>query len=290
MTPKQKKDLLTRLLVIGVIALLLVIAFDVRTSTISHRVQSVTREILAPVQKWSINTMTWWRDTFETIKSFQNIREENASLKEHNTLLIQAYSQLETVQAENERLRKDLEYKKQHPQYEIVIAKIIGWPLSGRAGNFILGLGKKDGIDVDMVAVTPTGILGKIVHVTDNTAELMLLTNSSSSIGARIMPAGYLCVINGQGAEESDLKLTFLAIEAEIEIGDPVFTSGLSDFYPEGLAIGTIKEIEMDPSGMHKTALVEPSVSFSTIFEVMVLSDIKEVEPIIPAKDEVSQP
>ena len=144
MTPKQKKDLLTRLLVIGVIALLLVIAFDVRTSTISHRVQSVTREILAPVQKWSINTMTWWRDTFETIKSFQNIREENASLKEHNTLLIQAYSQLETVQAENERLRKDLEYKKQHPQYEIVIAKIIGWPLSGLDGNFMLGFGKKD--------------------------------------------------------------------------------------------------------------------------------------------------
>lgn len=286
----QRKDLLSRLLIVGVILLLLIIAFDVRTSTISQRVQGVTREILAPIQKWSTDTMIWWRDAFETIRSFQLLKEENAELKEHNTLLLQAYSRLEAVEAENERLRSNLEYKKTNPQYEIIIAKIIGWPLAGRGGNFILGLGQKDGINQDMVAVTPLGVLGKIVNVTENTAELMLLTHELSFVGARVMPGGYLCVVNGQGAEISDLELTFLATEAEISVGDKVFTSGLSDFYPEGLSIGHIKEIQTETTGMHKTAIVEPTVSFSALFEVMVLADVKSVSNLTSTENAGSTP
>lgn len=275
----QKKDRFTQLLLVGVLCIVLVIAFDVRTSTISSTIQTITREIMAPLQDWSADVFSWWKDMFDTVQNFRTLKEENAALREHNTLLLQAYSRLETLESENRRLRDMIQYQEENLQYEITIAKIIGWPNTNWSSRYILNLGSASGIQVGMIAVSKQGVLGKIVNVTTNTAELMLLTDELTSVGARVLPGGYLGIASGQGANTSSLKLTLLPGTAEIQVGDKVVTSGLSDLYPAGLTIGIIGKIDPKGTGMHQTAYIEPSEEFTSLFEVMILSSVKISQP-----------
>ena len=275
----QKKDRFTQLLLVGVLCIVLAIAFDVRTSTISSTVQTITREIMAPLQDWSADMFSWWKEMFDTVQNFRTLKEENAALREHNTLLLQAYARLETLESENIRLRDMIQYQEENMQYEITIAKIIGWPNTNWSSRYVLNLGSASGIQVGMIAVSKQGVLGKIVNVTANTAELMLLTDELTSVGARVLPGGYLGIASGQGVNTSTLKLTLLPGTAEIQVGDKVVTSGLSDLYPAGLTIGKIGKIDPKGTGMHQTAYIEPSEEFTSLFEVMILSSVKISQP-----------
>ncbi|GEM_PF-2107529 len=284
--PNQKKDRFTQLLVVGVLLITLIVAFDLRTSSVSQSIQGITREVMAPMQKWSVDVFTWWKDMFDTIQNFRTLKDENVLLREHNTLLLQAYSRLEALEAENSRLRDMIQFKEENFQYEIAIAQIIGWPNSSWSSRYILGLGSNDGIAVGMVAVSSQGVLGKIVSVTENTSELMLITDELASVGARVLPGGYLSIVTGQGANVSTLKLSLLPGSAEVHIGDKIVTSGLSDLYPEGLTIGTIIKIDDQGTGMHQTAEVAPTVQFSSLYEVMILYNIQSAERATPSLQE----
>ena len=95
---------------------------------------------MAPLQDWSADVFSWWKDMFDTVQNFRTLKEENAALREHNTLLLQAYSRLETLESENRRLRDMIQYQEENLQYEITIAKIIGWPNTNWSSRYILNL------------------------------------------------------------------------------------------------------------------------------------------------------
>lgn len=140
-----------------------------------------------------------------------------------------------------------------------------------------------------MVSVSNQGVLGKIIHVTEHTSELMLLTDELAAVVARVLPGGYLSIVNGQGANASTLKLSLLPGTAEIKIGDKVVTSGLSDLYPEGLTIGFITKIDANKTGMYQTAEVEPTVRATSLYEVMILSNFQSAEqPVISIPEEAT--
>ncbi len=276
-----KKDRFTLGIIAGVILLCLMIAFDVRTSSISSTVQGLTRDVLAPMQNWSAEVFDWWRESIETLRALQTLKDENIELKEQNDLLLQAYSRMLTVEAENQRLQQMLDFKQTNLQYEIEIAKIIGWPVSNWSSRYVLGLGSKDGITKNMVAVSTSGLIGKIVQVTETTAELMLLTDELSSVGVRIQSSGCLGIVSGNGAQTPTLTMSFISSDAVVKEGDLVVTSGLSDIYPEGLVIGKVVRCEEEVSGMHQTAEIEMITDFYSLYEVMILRNVQSV-PTVP--------
>jgi rod shape-determining protein MreC len=58
-----------------------------------------------------------------------------------------------------------------------------------------------------------------------------------------------------------------------------VLTSGLGGIFPKGIVIGEVVEVSHTTTGDERVALIETSVDFSHIEEVMVLlNTIDEVE------------
>ena len=54
--------------------------------------------------------------------------------------------------------------------------------------------------------------------------------------------------------------------------GDILLTSGLGGIFPSDLSVGKVVEIKSDSSGNLDYAVVEPSVDFSALYEVMVIT------------------
>jgi rod shape-determining protein MreC len=65
--------------------------------------------------------------------------------------------------------------------------------------------------------------------------------------------------------------MNYLLLEGKAAIGDEVVTSPLSSVFPQGLAIGTIRDILTLPNEPFKSAVIEPAVNINSLREVVVL-------------------
>ena len=61
--------------------------------------------------------------------------------------------------------------------------------------------------------------------------------------------------------------------DADIEVGDVVFTSGQSGLFPDDLLVGTVTEVFDDPNGLSKHALIEPAENVFAATSVFAVVD-----------------
>ena len=71
--------------------------------------------------------------------------------------------------------------------------------------------------------------------------------------------------------------------ENEIEVGEQVVTSHVSDRFLQGLFIGYISEINVDSNNLTRSGYITPAVDFSQLQEVLVITTTKD--DLINAKD-----
>ena len=68
--------------------------------------------------------------------------------------------------------------------------------------------------------------------------------------------------------------MTYIEANADIRVGDRVYTSGNGSIYPSGLLLGTISAIEADEASRTLIAEITPSVDFNSVGELEKLAVI----------------
>ena len=194
--------------------------------------------------------------------------DEYKRLKEKVDVLRARLVGLEEVIRENTRLEDLLKFKRELV-YSSVVANVIGRDPSYWNSTMIIDRGEEDGIRQGMPVVNAAGVIGKVAEAGFDTSKVILLTDSQFSLAALV-----------QGPRESGLvsgtlkgvcRMRYIRADAKVDIGDKVITSKLSSSFPEGLLIGEIIAINNGSKNPTVEYLVEPSVSFSQIEEVLVI-------------------
>ena len=67
-------------------------------------------------------------------------------------------------------------------------------------------------------------------------------------------------------------------------IGEPVVTSHISPNFLQGLLIGVISEINVDPTQLTRSGYITPAVDFSNLREVLIITTMK---PVIDPADAI---
>ena len=57
-----------------------------------------------------------------------------------------------------------------------------------------------------------------------------------------------------------------------------MLTSGLGDYYPADLTIGSVREVRTDDSGAASYAVVEPAAELESLSQVFVVKDFTIVD------------
>ena len=83
---------------------------------------------------------------------------------------------------------------------------------------------------------------GKVSKVYDNYSELELITNPNSIVSARTED-DVLGIARGGDEENGLLYFQPSVYEDNLTVGDEIFTSGVSDIYPEGIKLGKQKKL-----------------------------------------------
>lgn len=183
------------------------------------------------------------------------------------------------VEAENQKLRELLELKESYSTgWVTVAAEVSGREADNWYEKLTLNKGSKDGIAEGMAVVDQNGLVGKIVNVTSNTSQVLLIIDSSGSLGGMMQKSSIQGVLQGIGGGKGLINMTKLPYNADIQLNDVVVTSGVGGVFPAGLLVGTVVKVNTSADGLSKEAIIEPYADFNDIQFVLVVHAKTEKE------------
>ncbi|MHB1319338.1 MAG: rod shape-determining protein MreC [Anaerolineae bacterium] len=198
-----------------------------------------------------------------------DLLRENRELKNEVVDLRGQLVLLREAQVENEDLRRQLDYKSAVPSFQLIAAEVIGRDPSSYLQYLIIDRGLDDGVRQGMPVLTDAGLVGRVARVSQGSSQVMLLTDSQSSVGAYIQRSRATGVVQGQLGP--DLVMRYILQEETVVVGDVVLTSGLGGAFPKRLVIGQVVETRQTDVDMHQEAIVAPAVLLSELESVLVL-------------------
>jgi rod shape-determining protein MreC len=244
-------------------------------------VEKVVRDSLTPVQDRFTFLLKGASGIIEHFAIVDSLLLESEDLNKQVGLLQWENNELREYKQEALRLRNLLGFKEANPQYELIEATVIARGPSNWYNTLILNRGTNAGVAKNMVVITPEGLIGRVVTVSKNTAEVLLITDREGPVGAIVFlqETRIPGVVEGMGDGSDTLIMKHIPYDAPVEEGQYVVTSGLGEIFPKGIRIGTIRTVdrEAEPSGLQKYAIIYPDVDFNRLEEVFI---IKKGAPI----------
>ncbi len=245
----------------------------------NNPVQRALYTVISPIFNAVYSGVTPVRQFITHITEAENYEKEIKTLKEQvNALSIENKSREDYIN-ENKRLKELLDLKDNTmAAYNTVTARVVSYEPNSWYDTVMLGKGKKDGIDVDDIVITSLGVVGRVTDCGSNWSKVSTIINSSNSVGVKLSRTGDVGVLSGDAglAQDKNAKLEYLSNDKNLIKGDILVTSGLGGVYPADLTIGKIINIKSDSAGNLDFGVVEPSVDFSSLYEVLVITDMKE--------------
>ena len=237
---KSKKTGVIGVIITIVILILIVIVSNINIQDFSN-VGGALSSFVMPVQ----NGLTYLKNKITGNNTFFS---DMASLKEENKTLKDKYTEYTTV-----------------PGY------VINKSTSNYSNIIVINIGKNDGIEVGMPVIANEGLVGHVISVTDSTAKVQTILDTSSAVTSVVGTAWDSVVVKGNLENTSMLKATYIPTTATILEGDKVETSGMGGIYPKGITIGTVKQVTNTKNLTNRYALVEPAVNFNKLETVLVI-------------------
>lgn len=209
------------------------------------------------------------------------VYDQNRELKAENERLklkLLTSSELET---ENARLAAMLDYKTHHPEFDVVAARIIGRSPSTWTSRVIINKGENAGLKKYMAVITPNGLVGTVYQVYANYAEVELLSDPRSAVGAIVarQASRVAGIVKGSTDEEAAITMNNVPQDADIQDGDLIITSGFGGIYPKGIPIGTVTKLKKSTDGLLQYALIYPATDFQKLEDVLVIVNSREPIP-----------
>lgn len=241
-----------------------------------------TVDPLVGVQGWVSTRVQAIVDFFTLPRDVTSLMQQNAALEAEISQLQTENLQLKQQLVETEILYALLDFARDNPENQYVAASVIGKDPSPFLSYLIIDHGSDNGIFKGMPVVTEQGLVGKIDAVTASAARIQLLTDAGSIVNIRLQDSQ----TEGQvsGSVTGDLSLERVSASVNVNDGELVFTSGLGGSFPAEILVGQVVSPEVKENELFQSASVQPSVDFSTLRAVLIITNFQavEIEPLVP--------
>ncbi len=185
------------------------------SNLINSGIQSIIdlKEIYQQLENYRKNQLT-------SSSSFQDI----VSMK----LKIAQYEELLNLTADSE--------------YDFVTSRIVADFSDKFIGTILIKSNETEKLFVDMPAIGPNGILGRVSSVDNKIARVLLLNNINSRLPVSISENAYQGIMIGQGQKNPIVE--YVREYKNINVGDIVSTSGKGGIFPPYLVVGQVASID----------------------------------------------
>ena len=260
------------------VGLALLSVFSTTSSPLVNLAETVTspfRAAYTAVAGWVTDKQNYYEDT-------TSLKAENAELKKQIAEMEAEVRQAQNDSEENQRLRQLLNLREQRRDLtDFEAATITEHSTSNWTSYLTLNRGADHGVEKNDCVVNEVGdLVGVVSAVGSNWCTVLNLIDTDTALGAQVFRTNDIGVAEGDFAlmGEGRLRLDFLPADAQLLNGDLVVTSGLGGYYPSGLVIGTVEEVQTDDSGATSYAVLLPNVDFDALTQVFIIKSFDIVD------------
>lgn len=199
---------------------------------------------------------------FDYLYQLTHLQTEVAKLRVENARLHDWFNTAQLLQAENTSLRGLLNVKLD-PPLTFITTRVIGDLGGPYAQTLLINAGTRNGVKKDDTVMAGTGVIGRIMDVTDQTATVLLITDLNSRVPVRIDGGGLQAIL--AGTSRHNLVLDRIPDGSSVMDNARVVTSGVGGVFPPDLPIGSVRHAH------DGTVMVAPDADFARILFVRVV-------------------
>jgi rod shape-determining protein MreC len=248
-----------------------------------HGVQRAFLTVVSPIQDGANKALKPVRDLFGWVGDTLHAKSQRNELRKQADKL---RGELVADEAEKRSYRQllglyhldQLGVGEYHPVTATVVAKSPNiW-----YATVTIDKGEGSGVRVNDPVVNGEGLVGKVVQVASDAAQVDLITDSTMGVSARIGSSNTTGIVQPKVGDPNDLLLQYLPADARANKGEYVVTSGTvaspdDSLYPPGILIGQVSSVNEESA--YKSVNVHPLANLHNLDIVQVLTAARGSRP-----------
>jgi rod shape-determining protein MreC len=218
-----------------------------------HSVQRGVLDVISPIQEGTSKALKpvrdlfgWTGDTLDAKGQLKDLRKENSALRQQN-IDLQSKARDDGQLRAQAKLNATAALADNAP----VTARVSGVDPNLWFDQVTIDKGSSSGIRSNQAVVTGQGLVGKVTLVWDSGANVTLVTNHDTELGATVMETGVKGLIGVDNGHPTNLVLGSLASQDVVKAGYTVVTSGTvskvgryQSPYPRNIPIGRVTRVD----------------------------------------------
>ena len=218
------------------------------------------------------------------------LQQRVAELEFARDALVQENFRLREYQAENQELRRQLNFRQENPTYGSIGVDVVEqgctfYPCGDVVGQdsnpylrfVIINVGSQEGVAVGMPVVTGgAAMIGRIARTSPSLSYVQLINDPASLVVAMLQQSRVMGVV--EGSEEGQLYMTNILPDEEVAEGETIITSSIGGMLPRGLILGQVETVSHLESDLFQKAVIRPAVDFRRIETVLVVTDFPQLD------------
>ena len=225
---------------------------------------------LQNLRKVSITLFSYLEEPLSNVRIYRQALKTNTYLREQNVLLLDELSRLRAAEQRNEELRQMLEFGRES-DLSLYPVQIVGKELNQVTNALTVDAGTEQGIEGGMPMVSSKGLVGKVILTAQGYSQIMPFLNTSFRVSAKLQKSNAYGIVSWNSKTIEELQLNHIPQTTEVDTGEVVVTSGLSNQYPADIPIGKVIRTEPQEGKETKVVHLEPFVNLYEVAEGFVV-------------------
>lgn len=247
----------------GLIVGLIMLVLSLVAPSAYAGVRGAALDITAPITGALSEVATTVEGVVGGAGDYWNAAEQNAGLKRERIELRRQIIRARAVLQENNQLKSVLGLREKTEQ-AVAVGRIVGSSFESTRRFAVLSVGRSDGVMPGMPVRTADGLVGRVVEVGSSASRVLLVSDRSNIVPARVLRGGIPVISTGRGDGTVDIRPLEVG-RNPFKRGDIIVTSGTGGLYPPLVPIARI--IRLDDDGALGIPLADPSQASFAIVE-----------------------
>ncbi|ABK43924.1 rod shape-determining protein MreC [Magnetococcus marinus MC-1] len=239
--------------------------------------KGVLANLLGGMQRLVLSPVEATRAAGQRLQELGHLDEENLRLKRLLANVGPMQLQLDEALKENRRLRQILRMSVD-PHYTYTVARVVGDSSSAFSRVLLVNAGAQEKVRPDTPAVSPAGVVGRVVAVGTRRSTVLTLHDINSRVPVQVQRSRLRAMV--AGTNSSTLELRFVVKGGDILVGDLLITSGTGGVFPKGVGVARVTSLNPNADGLFMQATARALVDLDRLEELRLMLPVVDAEPL----------
>ena len=226
-------------IVILVISAFAMMLLNKTESLIIEKTSSMATDMISPMVDFLVVPARLVAGVYDYFGELKEVYKDNQNMKEENKKLLNMYDRMKVLEVENKLLANLLNYVAP-PEAKFVTARIIAEEGDAFSHSMIAYTGDEN-VKKGQIALSDKGVVGRVDKVGKRYVKIILITDINSKIPVMVEKSRVRGILSGDNSTMP--KLIFIPLDATVNVGDRIVTSGVAGVFPAGLPIGKVVKV-----------------------------------------------